>query len=162
MRHHNDRKEQETKRNPNHRKQWKLTLVKRLYERGYDRSAILALFRFIDWLLILPEDYKKSFWEELRNYEENRQMPYITSVEEIGYDRGIEEANGLWLERERSLIVRLLTRKVGRISAYVMAQLNCLSVDRLESLGESLLDFNSLEDLTKWLEELEESMNDEG
>ena len=88
-------------------------------------------------------------------------MPYITSVEEIGYDRGIEEANGLWLERERSLIVRLLTRKVGTISTYAMAQLNRLSIDRLESLGESLLDFNSLEDLTKWLEELEESMNDE-
>ena len=88
-------------------------------------------------------------------------MPYITSVEEIGYDRGIEEANGLWLERERSLIVRQLTRKVGSISAYVMAQLNSLSVDRLESLGESLLDFNSPEELAKWLEELEESMNDE-
>jgi predicted transposase/invertase (TIGR01784 family) len=30
-------------------------------------------------------------WPELRTYEEERQMPYITSVEQIGYDRGIEE-----------------------------------------------------------------------
>lgn len=84
-------KAQETKRNEPERKQWKLTLIKRLYERGYDRSAIINLFAFIDWLLILSNEAKVSFWQELRTYEEERQMPYITSVEQIGYDRGIEE-----------------------------------------------------------------------
>ncbi len=41
--------------------------------------------------MILSGDAKFSFWQELRTYEEERQMPYITSVEQIGYDRGIEE-----------------------------------------------------------------------
>jgi hypothetical protein len=143
-------KEQETKRDPNTRKQWKLTLIKRLYERGYDRSAILGLFRFVDWLLILPEDYKLAFWEELKIYEEKRQMPYITSVEEIGYDRGVRfgEETG-----RRSLILRLLTRKVGLIDDQTNDRISNLSIVKLESLGEALLDFRSIDDLTTWLQE---------
>ena len=31
-------------------------------------------------------------WEQLKAYEEECQMPYITSVEQIGYDRGSDEA----------------------------------------------------------------------
>jgi len=81
-------KAQETKSRPTTRKQWKLTLVKRLYERGYDRSDILSLFTFVDWIMILPEATKVEFWQELKVYEEDRKMPYITSVEQIGYDRG--------------------------------------------------------------------------
>lgn len=84
-------KAQDTKRNEPARKQWKLTLIKRLYERGYDRSTIINLFGFVDWLMILSNETKVAFWQELRTYEEERQMPYITSVEQIGYDRGIEE-----------------------------------------------------------------------
>jgi hypothetical protein len=36
------------------RLQWKLVLIKQLYERDYQRQDILELFRFTDWLLILP------------------------------------------------------------------------------------------------------------
>ena len=68
------------------RKSWKLRLVKRLYELGYSRSEVLNLFRFVDWVMILPEGLKRTFWDELKTYEEERKMPYITSVEEIGYD----------------------------------------------------------------------------
>ena len=83
-------KAQETKRNVTRRKEWKLRLIQGLYEQGYDRSAILNLFTFIDWIMILPEAVKMSFWQELKVYEEQRQMPYITSVEQIGYDRGVQ------------------------------------------------------------------------
>jgi len=83
-------KAQETKRNIANRKEWKLILVKYLYERGYDRSVILNLFKFVDWVLILTEEAKLSFWEELRIDEEEREMPYITSIEQIGYDRGFK------------------------------------------------------------------------
>jgi hypothetical protein len=105
---------QETKRDANSRKAWKLALVKRLYERGHDRSAILNLFRFIDWVLTLSEPSKRAFWEELRIYEEQRQMPYITSVEEIGYERGLqvgEETGGQ--KGQQALISFLLEQKLG-------------------------------------------------
>ena len=81
-------KAQDTKRNEPERKQWKLTLIKRLYEWGCDRSSILNSFAFIGWMIILSSKAKLSFWQELRTCDEERQMPYITSVEQIGYDRG--------------------------------------------------------------------------
>lgn len=39
---------------------WKLKLSRMLYERGYKRKDILELFRFIDWLMILPDDLEKA------------------------------------------------------------------------------------------------------
>jgi hypothetical protein len=80
-------KTQETKGDANDRKAWKFVLVKRLYELGYNRSDVLNLFKFIDWAMILPVELKTAFWEDLRIYEEERQMEYVTSVEEIGMEK---------------------------------------------------------------------------
>ena len=83
-------KAQETKRSPAARKRWKLALIKHLHERGYDRSAILDLFTFVGWIMILPKSTNVEFWQDLKIYAEEPKMPYITSVEQIGYDRGVE------------------------------------------------------------------------
>jgi hypothetical protein len=60
-----DLKAQATRRDPQGRLQWKLTLVKILYQRGYTKEDILELFRFIDWLMVLPDDLELSFAEAL-------------------------------------------------------------------------------------------------
>ncbi|MEB3292118.1 MAG: DUF4351 domain-containing protein, partial [Synechococcales bacterium] len=122
-------------------KTWKVRLVKRLYELGYSRSEIINLFRFIDWVMILPEGLKQSFWEELKTYEEERKVPYITSVEQIGYERG-----------ERSLILRLLNRKFGQLPDRTLDRIQTLTLPQLEQLGDALLDFSAIADLTTWLE----------
>jgi Domain of unknown function (DUF4351) len=152
-------KTQETRNQPNDRKQWKLALVRRLYELGYNRSDVLNLFKFTDWIMILPEGLKQAFWEELQIYEETCQMPYITSVEEIGYERGVKEESERSMEREqalimrqRALILRQLNRKIGEIPKRPLKRVNALSIDQLEVLGEALLDFNAVDDLTTWLD----------
>ena len=73
------------------RLRWKLRLVKMLYKKGYDKQTILELFRFIDWLLVLPEDLENSFEQTLTKYEEEKKMSYITSIERIGIRKGIEQ-----------------------------------------------------------------------
>jgi len=83
---------QDTRRSASRRRQVKLALTRRLYERGYSRERVLSLFRFIDWLLALPEKQESAFWREIQVYEEERAMPYITSVERRGMERG--EENG--------------------------------------------------------------------
>ena len=81
------------------RKQWKLRLMRGLYERGSSREEIMALFRFIDWLLVLPEALEQEFWQELRQFEEGTQMPYVTSVERRGFEEGkLHEAREALLE----------------------------------------------------------------
>ena len=86
-----DLKAQATRRDPNGRLQWKLTLVKMLYQRGYTKEDILELFRFIDWLMVLPDDLELSFTEALREYEEETKMAYVTSIERRGLQQGLQE-----------------------------------------------------------------------
>lgn len=136
-------KAQETKSSPTARKQWKLALIERLYERGYDRSAIINLFKFVDWLLILPEDAKKRFG---RNLELTRRsgrchtLPVLnrTSVEQIGYDRGVKEAEQrsreLLSDRERSIALNMLRENLDletivRITGLTIAQLQQLQAE---------------------------------
>ena len=47
--------------------------------------------------------------------------------------------------------MRQLKRKIGEISPELEAKVMSLPIDILENLGEDLLDFNSIDDLTNWL-----------
>ena len=54
--------------------------------------------------------------------------------------------------RERSLILRLLQRRVGELPQQVRERVENLCLEQLENLGEALLDFTSVADLQAWLE----------
>ncbi|WP_253188065.1 DUF4351 domain-containing protein [Leptolyngbya sp. 'hensonii'] len=124
-------------------------MIRRLHETGYDRREVVNLFKFIDWVMILPEGLKQAFWMDLKAYEEERKVPYITSVEEIGFERGMQQGRQ---EEARSLILRQLTRRLGELPEPISGQLEALSVAQLEILGEALLDFSHLSNLEAWLE----------
>jgi predicted transposase YdaD len=55
-------------------------------------------------------------------------------------------------EEGQSLVLKQLTRKLGSISPEVRSRVNSLTIDRLESLGEDLLDFTQISDLLAWLD----------
>jgi len=101
---------QDTRGDAAQRRQVKLALTRRLYERGYSRERILSLFRFIDWLLALPAEQETLFWRDVQDYEEERTMPYVTSVERIGLARGL--ARGREEGREEGL--REALRRIAR------------------------------------------------
>ncbi len=48
--------------------------------------------------------------------------------------------------------MRQLKKCFGEISVTISSQVEDLSIENLESLGEDFLDFKSLEDLLSWLE----------
>ena len=50
-------------------------------------------------------------------------------------------------EGEAALVLRLLTRRLGPLSAHQEQQVRGLSVAELEDLGEALLDFTEMADL---------------
>ena len=52
-----------------------------------------------------------------------------------------------------SLILRLLTRRIGAIPANLVEQISQLPIETLENLGEALLDFQNEADLVNWLEQ---------
>lgn len=137
-------KAQETKDDPPTRKEWKLRLTRRLYEQGYGRNDILELYRFIDWLIELPAPLESIFQRELAQFEREEAMRYVSTIERQGIEQGIEQG-------ERSLILRLLARRVGEVPEATIEQINQFSVESIESLGEALLDFRGMDDLHQWL-----------
>jgi hypothetical protein len=88
----------------------------------------------------LPKNLEQEFWREIRQWEEETRMPYITSVERLGMQR--EGAN---------LVLRQLNRRLGQVTTSVEKQIRQLSVKQLEDLGEALLDFENEADLLHWL-----------
>ncbi len=83
-------KAKETHGNIEERLAWKVALVRQLYERGYTREEIRKLYRFIDWLLKLPKEATQLFLQEIRQYEEEKGMTYITSIERLGMEKGFQ------------------------------------------------------------------------
>jgi len=71
----------ETRQAPADRQVWKVQLVKGLYERGMAADDVRQLFHFIDWVMDLPPALEEQFEEEIRRYEEEKRMPYMTSFE---------------------------------------------------------------------------------
>ena len=59
-------------------------------------------------------------------------------------------------QREGLLLVkRQLRRRFGELSPMLEQRLQTLSVSQLEDLAEALLDFDDLNDLSRWLESQE-------
>ena len=103
------------------RKAAKFRLVLLLYERGYSRSDILELCRIIDWMVRLPDALEREFLAEVYEIEEAKKMPYVTSAERFGIEKGkLEGKLAGKLEGEIAVLLRQMDRKYGpkAVSAY--------------------------------------------
>ena len=54
-------------------------------------EEVRQFFRFIDWMLELPEDLELQFYEEVQDYTKETRMPYISTLERWAMERGREE-----------------------------------------------------------------------
>jgi hypothetical protein len=124
-------KAQETRKNNQARKYWKFELVRQLYEKGYNRSEVFNLFTFIDWIIKLPKPLAREFWTELNTYEESRKMPYITSVEKIGFERGVKQGR-----QESAEILALKMLEEGATQEFT-AKVTGFSITQLQALESS-------------------------
>jgi predicted transposase YdaD len=90
----------------------------------------------MDWLLRLPDGLSDQFAQELRTFEEERQMTYITSIEELGIEKGRIE--GRAEGRGEGLIegiAGMLDLKFGEVAQSVIAELQLITnLNTLERL----------------------------
>ncbi len=98
----------------------KKRLVLRLYRCGYGADYIRSLLLFLDWIVQLPKELEHKLIDEIAEETGGKVMPYITSWERIGMERGLEkgmergkkegEIKGR-IEEKREVLTRLTTRK---------------------------------------------------
>ena len=84
----------------------KLALARALYVRGYGRERLLKLFRFLDYVLTLPEELSREFDRELEDIEETLNMPYVTGIERHARRKGARKGARKGSGREFSRVSR--------------------------------------------------------
>ncbi|BAB73835.1 Rpn family recombination-promoting nuclease/putative transposase [Nostoc sp. PCC 7120 = FACHB-418] len=89
--------------------------------------------------------------QETRVYREIKEEG-IKEGEQRGREQGREQGRE---EGEKSLVLRLLSRRVGKLPHKVRSRIESLPLEQLENLGEALLDFTSMADLDAWLSGLD-------
>ncbi len=133
-------KELETRHAPEERSRWKIRLIKGLYQRGLTAEQVRQLFRLIDWMVQLPQELEKQFWVEVHHFEEERRMPYVTSVERIGIQKGLKQ--GL-LE----VIALALEVKFGAAGKRLLPRVRALEdVEQLRALARALMAVETLDE----------------
>lgn len=108
-----------------------------------DGRREVALRLLVTWKLMIEESGLAEEQEILMSLS-SIYLEWERETERRGLERG--------LQRERSLVLRLLQRKLGELSPVLQERVQQLSIEQLESLGEALLDFSSQQDLQSWLE----------
>jgi predicted transposase/invertase (TIGR01784 family) len=113
--------------------------------------AGLVLDKQVIGRLLRREFMRESvIYQELR--EEARQEVRQEVQEEVRQEVRQEVQEEARRGEARSLVVRLLKRRVGVASGEINSRIDSLSLSQLEDLGEALLDFSTLADLEAWLE----------
>jgi hypothetical protein len=147
---------QETIRDGNGRYEGKLRIAKSLYRRGYGRQDILELFRLIDWMVNLPKAAEAQFLREIQHFEEENQMPYITSVERLARQEGISQgiAEGI-IQQRREDVIEVLEVKFGEIPTEVIQKINQIEdPSLLKTLLREAIALGSLEQFLGYLQEI--------
>ncbi|MEQ9105377.1 MAG: hypothetical protein RIE53_11855 [Rhodothermales bacterium] len=110
------------------RSRWKLQTFRSLYERGWSPTRIRQLFRFLDWIVRLPEDVDDQLHVELAKTEEGKQMTYITSFERYGMRKGMETGMEKGrLENAKESIVDALEVRFGAVTPEIRTRIGQLT-----------------------------------
>jgi hypothetical protein len=91
-------------------------------------------------MMRLRGDLAEQFRLELSKFEEQRHMPYVTSIERLAEARG-----------RSSVVLALLAEVCGSVPEQEQIRVRGLSSDQLEQLARALLHFRSRDDLESWL-----------
>ncbi len=82
-----------------------------------------------------------------------KQTRVYQEIKQEGREEGLEEG----LEAATfNLVMRLLSKRFGKISPKIRSSISDLSLPVLEDLSENLLDFNNVDDLINWLAKVED------
>ena len=144
---------------PQDRLHWKIEIVKGLYERGYDRATILEMFRFIDWLMVLPVELEQGFQRIVDEYEEATKMRYVTSIERMAEARGIEQGieQGT-TQTVRKNILQALALRFVNIPEHIAPKLNeTKDIQLLDMLFKQAILSASLDEFIRTLDKIKQN-----
>ena len=149
-------KTQSTTKNLSERAEWKWKLIKSLYERGYAKYEIANLFKFMDKKKILPPELQEQIKTKIRQYEEEREMPFLSTMEEMAEKRGEERKEK---STNKKSIINLLQKRFGKLPESLIESVN--KIDEVAVLEQLLLETISVGSAEEFEELIKENLKEE-
>ncbi len=122
----------------------KTELLRHLYDWGYSRQNIQQLLRIIDAVLRLPEPLEVEFTDIIRKIEEEKQMPYVTSIERVLLKRERQDAMQKGVAKT---LTAQITRKFGSLPDWVQTRIDQADETTLSQWAMQILDAQRVEDV---------------
>lgn len=154
----------ETSKNSKKRLASKIELTRMLFKKGWLAKDIRSLYKFIDGIMVLPEEFKLKYHEEAKKIEKENKVSYLTTAEEIGlaqgFKRGLQkgrkegkiEGEKLGLNQgKETLLIDLLKCKFGQIPEHYQERLHLANNDTLSQWAKRLLNAKNIEEIFETL-----------
>ena len=141
-------KTQATRKKPQKRLEWKISLVRGLYERGFDRDKVIHLFKFIDWIMRLPDELNLEVRQVVYDIEAEKKVQYVTSLERLASQQAMQQGIQQGMQQgEARILTRQLRRIFGELPASVETRLAEASPEDIERWADRVLTCKSLDDV---------------
>lgn len=120
----------------------KLRLVKNLYSLGYTGDDIRLLYEFIDYEFNLPADLESEFMSEILKFENEVNMPYISSAERMGIEKGLLQglSQGTKLASQKMFLLVLRKYFTNGIPEHIAKRVEEATPEKLEQWLDQILE----------------------
>lgn len=131
---------QRTKENAAQRYAAKWRLTRLLFQHGWSKKRIIILFKAINWMMTLPAELERQYWQAVRKGKQERKMEYISSLEQMFIDKG-------QLKGAAFVLAEQLKQRFGPLSQTTQRKLAKADFEQLTAWSKAVLDAQSLKEV---------------
>ena len=154
-------KTMETENHEFRRFEWKKRFIGALHDLGFDHKTLYNLFRFIEWIMELPEELEDKLYLEILEMKGEKDMSFMTILEKKSMEKGLEKGmkeglkkgvrQGIIQGRQDAIlaVLEVKFRKPSKNVAKLIRKIQ--SLEALDRLLEHAKLANSLDDFTATL-----------
>ncbi len=121
---------------------------------GKHQQQILDLLFMIDWIMHLPKDLDGRWQQDVKSFEEESKMPYVSSFERAGIEKGLKQGLEQGLEKgleqgmqqgQAKVLIRQLERRFGELPQWARDRLDAGAPEALEAWTDAVLSAATIE-----------------
>jgi hypothetical protein len=99
-------------------------------------------------MMRLPEHLTRELRQNIDVLEEKEQMRYVSSVEQIGIEKGLLQGVEQGVQQgEAAALKRLLAKRFGAIPSEISAQISAASLEEIERWFDQAIEARRLDDV---------------